>query len=94
MLCVGFETTIFVSKQAKTVHALGRLATVTGGYIYKQPSHKLVIKAYSYVLFFLTTSFDRMWSSSGDDPRQLLYRAREQYKVALSRTAVATQTFV
>jgi shikimate 5-dehydrogenase len=30
MLCVGFEITIPVSERAKTVHALDRLATVTG----------------------------------------------------------------
>jgi hypothetical protein len=30
---VGFEHTILVSKQAKTVHALDRSATVTGDFI-------------------------------------------------------------
>jgi hypothetical protein len=30
MPCVGFETTIQASEQAKTVHALDRSATVTG----------------------------------------------------------------
>jgi hypothetical protein len=30
MLCVGLEPTIPASERAKTVHALDRLATVTG----------------------------------------------------------------
>jgi hypothetical protein len=30
MPCVGFEPMILASEQAKTVHALGRSATVTG----------------------------------------------------------------
>jgi hypothetical protein len=32
MPCVGFESTILVSERAKTVHALDRSATMTGGH--------------------------------------------------------------
>jgi hypothetical protein len=34
MRCVGFESTIPASERAKTVHALGRLATMTGSFHY------------------------------------------------------------
>jgi hypothetical protein len=37
MPCVGFEPTIPASEQAKTVHALGRTATMTGSSVYVPP---------------------------------------------------------
>jgi hypothetical protein len=49
MRCVGFEPTIPVSERAKTVHAIDRLATMTGVnyntcYILQGPIHMCGMK--------------------------------------------------